>query len=206
MCGRADQLSQRAAATSLDELLTGVKDIAHGVHAAFVVATQTFQPAYPTTDVPSLTIPQTSRASIVLALRPNDQLADHGLHETGRLLSRAFGYTQEALNECGLCCDPAQATSWGNGLAECIEADYTALVVDRQVRRHKRVKEVEAGRLYSNMLELTSIGGRRGELKVPVWVIFHNDDVVLDRQFVDLLASFNAEYTTGWVLANPMFG
>ena len=48
------------------------------------------------------------------------------------------------------------------------------------------------------------VGGR--VLKIPVWVVFNDYDVIFAAYCVDIFASLYAQCSRGWVLADSGFG
>jgi hypothetical protein len=42
-------------------------------------------------------------------------------------------------------------------------------------------------------------------LEIPVWIVFNDEDVVLDTKSIDFFAALNGEDSAGWVLADSVY-
>ena len=69
------------AAARFDQVTAFFEDGAHGLHPALVVASETFEPAHPTGNLPPATVLGAATATVARAVRSHDELCDHGLHE-----------------------------------------------------------------------------------------------------------------------------
>lgn len=104
---------------------------------------------------------------------------------------------------------PAKTATGSDSLRERIETDYSALIVDREVARDKRIEEWISGGLlwfggiFFRVIWLSIVStpilvgnGRlisRRILEIPVWVIFDDDHVKFNTNGVNGFAALNAE-------------
>ena len=184
-----------------------VKDPTHALHPSLIVAPKPFQPANPAVRLPAVVLLAATPSFV--ALGTDDQLRDHRLYETGRLLGTAFRNAEKALAEGGLRGYPPQAAARGDGFGEGVQTDDTALDIDGEVRGHEGVKEgvargflraAQGGGIVSGGGEALGVGGR--VLEVPVGVIFDYDDVVFHAESVDGFSAGQAEDARCGVLAD----
>lgn len=77
-------------------------------------------------------------------MRAHDELGDHALHESRRLLGTCFCDTQETLAEGGLGCYPSQAATRGYGFGKGVQAEDAAFVIDTEVGGDEGVQEIIA--------------------------------------------------------------
>jgi len=127
----------------LFELKTAIlEDCTHPVHASFVHAAQTFEPANPAVGFPSLEGVllrarfRCERASDDRWLWAHDHFGDHALHETGGLLGGRFGDAEDAFDDGRLGGNPAETTSWCDRFGESIQPDHSSISVKIEVRRY----------------------------------------------------------------------
>ena len=188
------------------------EDGRHPLHSSFVVATEALQPSDPSVHVPSGAIFAAASTAVGCALWTHDQLGHHGLHESGGLLGGRFGDLEDLLDEKGLGCDPAKTTARCNGFGKGVKANDASVSVDVKVAWDERVQEgVARGRLWLAGVVIVWLGTgrlirrdrlpsllqgqsiRRRILKVPIRIVFNDQDVVDLAKRVYLLSTAQGE-------------
>ena len=118
----------------------------------------------------------------------------------------------DALNEDRLSCYPAKSASRSYCLGEGIQANYTTVSIEAQVRWDKRVNKLITaglGPLVDICLSRverassTSLLGSGGwELHVPVRIILDDDDIELAAEGINVLSPLGRKNTAGRVMAH----
>lgn len=121
---------------------------------------------------------------------------DEGLGDAGWRGGGGFRDVAEAGDEGGLRGDPAEPAARRDGLAEGVEADDPAGGVQRYEAGSEGFKKcVFVGPRGGS-------GGGGGVLKIPVRVVFDDDNVKALAKGVDSTTPRQAEGAAGWVLAD----
>lgn len=108
--------------------------------------------------------------------------------------------------------DPAKTTAWCYGLGEGVEAEDSSVGVKIEVGWDETVQVFIASRFIKLMGFLCSwkwfaagvslLTGCGRVLKVPIWLVFDNDDIVFAAKGVDILTALDGQCSTSRILSN----
>ena len=151
VCGGGGGGVQTVAAPGFDLVFARVEDFAHFSHATFVIPAEPFNPADPAVGFPARARGKPAFAALfvgreAIVVGTEEELGDHALHESGRLLGGCFSDAKDTFHKLRLGGDPAKSAARRDGFGESVKADDAAFGVDVDGAGHERVEEgVAAG-------------------------------------------------------------